>query len=282
MGRMENVAIFEDTIRLCAENARLAETVRQSTAGQKLILEEDQLQEVSLDRYDKPARIWISQKKSLEAAAAYRDKKVAVLNFASASNPGGGVTRGASAQEECLCRCSSLYLNLNTQSMKEGFYYPHRQRQDPLHNDDIIYTPGVLVFKSDTSYPRLLPEEEWYEVGVITCAAPNLRSLPSNVSHEGDRGKSARISDMDLLRLHEKRLRRILQVAILEGRDSLILGAFGCGAFANNPGVVATAAANVLPDYLYAFQTIEYAIYCSPRDASNYRIFRQTLKPITG
>lgn len=77
--------------------------------------------------------------------------KTAVHNFASATNPGGGVTRGSSAQEECLCRCSGLYFSLNTKPMWDGFYNPHRNTHNPIHNDDIIYTPGVVVFKKDTA-----------------------------------------------------------------------------------------------------------------------------------
>ncbi len=88
-------------------------------------------------------------KKSYEAAAAYKGQKVCVHNFASASNPGGGVERGASAQEECLCRCSGLYFCLTAQEMWDGFYKPHRNAGDPIHNDDIIYTPNVTVFKTD-------------------------------------------------------------------------------------------------------------------------------------
>ena len=57
----------------------------------------------------------------------------------------------------------------------DSFYGSHRRQRDPLHNDDCIYTPGVMVFKSDTEYPRGLPEEKWYSVNVLTCAAPNLR-----------------------------------------------------------------------------------------------------------
>lgn len=62
--------------------------------------------------------------------------------------------------------------------MWEGFYKPHRDAHDPIHNDDIIYTPGVAVFKTDTTAPQLLPESEWYDVDIITCAAPNLRNQP--------------------------------------------------------------------------------------------------------
>jgi uncharacterized protein (TIGR02452 family) len=116
-----------------------------------------------------------------------------------------------------------------------------------------IYTPGVTVFKTDTANPTLVPENEWYDVDVITCAAPNLRPQPSNNYNSGDGATCVRISDKDLLALHEKRLRRILEVAVSEGVESIILGAFGCGAFQNSPEVVARAAKNVISEYRYAF-----------------------------
>ena len=159
-------------------------------------------------------------KRTFEAAKAYRNNKVAVHNFASASNPGGGVIHGATAQEECLCRCSYLYFCLNTPDMWDGFYTPHRQAGNPLHNDDIIYTPDVTVFKSDTDKPVLLPENEWYKVNVITCAAPNLRAKPSNKYNTGDGSKAAILSDNEMLEIHEKRLRRILDVAVYGGNDN--------------------------------------------------------------
>lgn len=207
--------------------------------------------------------------------------KTAVHNFASASNPGGGVVRGASAQEECLCRCSGLYFNLNTKQMWDGFYNPHRNAHDPIHNDDIIYTPKVIVFKTDTASPRLMPETDWYDVDVITCAAPNLRENPSNVFNHGDGNQRAKVSDTELLAIHEKRLRRILDVAVMEGEEVVILGAFGCGAFKNSPNVAALAAKNVVKDYLKAFKVIEFAVYCSPTDDHNYKTFDRVLKTLT-
>ena len=92
---------------------------------------------------------------------------------------------------------------------------------------------------------------------VITCAAPNLRDQPSNGYNTGDGNKAVKISDKDLLLLHEKRLRRILDVAVLEENETVILGAFGCGAFRNDPQVVALAAKNVIKEYLHAFKNID-------------------------
>ena len=278
MGRDENVTVFKDTERLCKTNPKLSESVKKVTASQKLILEGDTLADQKKDIYEDPAKVVVSKKRTYEAAAGYKGQHVAVHNFASASNPGGGVVNGASAQEECLCRCSELYFNLNTRAMWDGFYQPHRDAHDPIHNDDIIYTPGVTVFKTDTAMPELMPESDWYDVDVITCAAPNLRNQPSNKYNTGDGNKQTVMKDKDLLALHEKRLRRILEVALSEGCDTIILGAFGCGAFQNNPEVVAQANRNVIKDYLHAFKNIEFAVYCSPRDDRNFKIFERVLK----
>ena len=201
-----------------------------------------------------------------------------MLNFASASNPGGGVAKGSSAQEEAICRCSTLHENLTEKTMWDKFYAPHRKERNPLHNDDCIYTPEVVVFKTDTAYPRLLPEEKWYTVNVLTCAAPNLRTRPSNGMNSGDGDKPVRISQAELKRLHEKRMREVLDIAAAEGNEVVILGAFGCGAFCNPPGVVAAAMKTVVEEYRYQFQTIEFAVYCSPRDDENYRVFQRALE----
>ena len=161
MGRDENVIVFKDTENLCKTNPRISEAVKRSTSAQKLILEGDKLEDQKKGLYEDVANVIVTKKRTFEAAAAYKNQHVAVHNFASASNPGGGVTKGANAQEECLCRCSGLYFCLNTPAMWDGFYKPHRDAHDPIHNDDIIYTPRVTVFKTDTATPQLLPESEW-------------------------------------------------------------------------------------------------------------------------
>ena len=122
-----------------------------------------------------------------------------------------------------------------------------------------------------------MAENDWFDVDVITCAAPNLRIRPTNNYNPAD-GDAVRMGDKDLLLLHEKRLRRMFDVAVVEGAVTIILGAFGCGAFCNNPEVVALANKNVIKDYLHAFKNIEYAVYCSPKDDRNYRIFERVLR----
>lgn len=169
MSSFENVEIFEDTKRLCETNGKIKEALAQSVKNQKLILEGEELSAVDKTRFTDEAKIVVSTKRTFEAVAGYAGQKVAVHNFASATNPGGGVTRGSSAQEECLCRCSGLYFCLSVPEMMKGFYYPHRNAKNPINNADIIYTPDVTVFKTDTNMPRLMDEKDWYEVDVITC-----------------------------------------------------------------------------------------------------------------
>ncbi len=284
MGREENIAVFQDTEHRCKTNQRLKEGIARSVAEQKLILEWDGVEDafpgkaLEKNRYQRAAKVVVSKKRSFEAASAYRGKRVCVHNFASASNPGGGVTKGSSAQEECLCRCSTLYFCLNTEIPWGGFYGPHRAAHDPIHNDDCIYTPSVTVIKTDEAIPRIMPEQDWYEVSVITCAAPNLRERPSNQMNSGDGQNAVKLSYEEQVKLHEKMLRRILDVAVVAGEEVVILGAFGCGAFENDPQAVATAASNVIADYLHAFETIEFAIYCSPRDEKNFGFFERAMR----
>lgn len=278
MSREERKAVFEDTEKLCKENEKLREALAYATANQELILEGDAYAVPKGHRYETPAKIVVSKKRTFAAASAYCDgqQKVAVHNFASATNPGGGVTKGSSAQEECLCRCSGLYLNLNVKEMWDGFYGPHRAMRNPIHNDDIIYTPKVTVFKSDTEEPKLMKETDWYQVDVITCAAPNLRPNPTNRMNPDD-GDPTKLTDKELLQIQEKRMRRILDVAKAHQVDTIVLGAFGCGAFRNKPEVVAQAMKHVVEEYKYDFATIEFAVYCSPRDDCNYQIFDRML-----
>lgn len=277
MSREDNIEIFRKTEALCKSNETLKQVIKKSEANQKLILETDEYSTPNREVYADKAKIVVSRKRSFEAASGYKGYKTCVHNFASATTPGGGVVKGSSAQEECLCRCSTLYFNLNAPKMWEGFYSPHRIKQNPVHNGDCIYTPEVMVVCEDTAYPRVMKPEDWYPVNVITCAAPNLRLMPSNSMNIGDGTKRVKMADEELQSIHEKRLTRILDIAVAEGNEVIILGAFGCGAFENSPEVVARATKNVVEQYQKAFKVIEFAVYCSPRDESNYLIFNKEL-----
>ncbi len=278
MGRTENISVFRDTSQMCKTNQRLKAAIKESSSRQEMIPGSEPF-ELTVKPRSISAQVIVSRKRTLEAAGSYAlsGERVCVLNFASASNPGGGVVNGSSAQEEAICRCSTLYSSLIRPELWECFYGPHREANDPLHNDDCIYTPGVVVFKTDTDVPRTMPEESWYTVDVVTCAAPNLRESPSNrMNYDGD--APAVIGNAELQALHEQRLRRILSIAAGKGCDAVILGAFGCGAFRNPPEVAAAAAARAVGEFSRYFSTIEFAVYCSPGDDTNYRVFEKALR----
>ena len=266
--KQQLVSVFEDTMERIKCSSEWTNATNHSIRNQQFIPEAAAIQLADISPQEQPAKIIVSQLRSFEAAAQYIGKRTAVLNFASATNPGGGVEKGASAQEECLCRVSTLYHCLADQKMRASFYTPHRKNGNALHNDDIIYTPNVLVIKDDDH--NLLSEP--FSVDIISCAAPNLREQPSNQYNTGDTIK-VQISDNELLALHEKRARKICSSAIANGVEILILGAFGCGAFQNNPHIVAQAYKNVLPDFAHYFHTIEFAIFCNAKNIENYQVF---------
>lgn len=166
----------------------------------------------------------VTGESSLEAARRLADAPVAVLNFASARNPGGGYLNGAQAQEEALCRASALYTCL---LQARAFYDHHRAHRDPFYTDRVIHSPGVPVFRDDRG--RLLPEP--YLAGFLTAAAPNAgvvrRTAPERAA--------------ELTAALAVRAERVLETAAAHGYRRLVLGAWGCGVFQNDPAQVAGA-----------------------------------------
>lgn len=278
--RTRNAEIFQDTERRYRTDSTLAAVVNASIAAQTFIAEKESV-DIPVAQAANKAKIVVSGKRSLEAAEPYakQGKKVCVLNFASASNPGGGVVHGSSAQEECICRCTTLYPCLNLSVMWDAFYMPHRKADNPLYNNDCIYTPNVCVFKSDTNFSEPLPKAEWWNVNILTCAAPNLRERPSNAMNPNAGSTAAKISATELEKLLTSRIRRIFEVAVANGNEVLILGAFGCGAFRNPPELVARVFWKVMQDYLCYFETIEYAVYHTEREIANFEAFKNAMSP---
>lgn len=276
--RTKNAEIFCDTEHRYKSDLELIATIQESTQNQVFIAEKSTVNVTAQPNSNK-AKIVVSGKRSLEAAEEYakQGKKVCVLNFASATNPGGGVVNGSSAQEECICRCTTLYPCLNNDELWMKFYKPHRKTANPLYNNDCIYTPNVCVFKSDINFPELLSRDRWWRVNILTCAAPNLRERPSNPRNPHAGYKQAKLTPAELESLLASRIRRIFEVAIANDNDVLILGAFGCGAFRNPPEIVAKVFYNVMQDFLGYFDTIEYAVYHTEREAANYEAFKRIM-----
>lgn len=277
MRREDMIRIFEDTMLLCDTNEILMNKINYSMNHNRGISDENEYDIfknlIHGHETGKEAKIIVSKKRSFEAASAYKGKHISVLNFASATNPGGGVTKGASAQEECLCRISTLYKCISASEITEAFHKKHRYalktgKMNSLYNDDCIQTCDVTVFKSDTAKPALLSEKDWFDVDVISCVAPNLRYMSQH-----DKNWKKNVTDKRLFDIYKKRINRVLDIASCAKSDVIILGAFGCGAFANPPELVAKAMHIAIDEHKYDFETIELAIYCSSRDTLNYEVF---------
>lgn len=270
--------IFRDTQQFYTTDAALIAAVEASRKNTRLY----ETGEVPIfhDVPSKAGNVMVTKFRICEAAmllaAQYLDKKVAVLNFASATKPGGGVLSGSSAQEESLCRCSTLYPVLDQRFLWQKYYNVNRTAGDVLHTDAYIYSPGIVICKTDETFPERMPQEEWVTVDVISCAAPNLRKVPAN-PYNPEGGQKVSILPADLQHLHEQRARAILSVAADNGADILVLGAFGCGAFRNDPQVVAKAYANVLKECRHYFDLIEFAIFCRDFETENYDAFMEML-----
>lgn len=189
--------------------------------------------------------------------------RIAVLNFANPETPGGGVKNGAMAQEECLCRSSNLYPCLAADSVFEDYYLYHRKLGDHFYSDRLIYTKDVTVFKDDNVVPQIMPKNEWFNVDVITCAAPYL-------------GMRKYTNLAVLKQLFEGRIRNIVEAARDNGVEYLVLGAFGCGAFKNPPKIVAEAFYQVLceENYVQCFKQVVFAIKPTGAHCENLSTFR--------
>jgi uncharacterized protein (TIGR02452 family) len=190
-----------------------------------------------------------------------------VLNFASARNPGGGYLNGAQAQEEALCRASALYACLVE---AREFYDHHRAHRDPFYTDRVIHSPAVPVFRGDRG--ELLDEP--YTAGFLTAAAPNagvvLRTAPERVP--------------ELPRALATRAERVLETAAAHGYRRLVLGAWGCGVFQNDPAQVAGAFRALLGEggrFSGYFEHVVFGVLDRTKGAVVRSAFEQAFKDLS-
>lgn len=275
--RIQRIEVFNDTMDWIKNNADLSDSVAKAKKRTKIFWENDY--PIFNNTKEEKTSITVTKNRSYQAAmelhAENPNSKIAVMNFANAFQAGGGVTTGAGAQEECLCRTSTLYPLLYRRSLRDTFYKHHHTLKTAKASDALIYTEGVVICKTDTDLPERMPKEDWVTVDVITIAAPDLRTT-SNI-HVALVGDGTSMNDAELFGYHIKRAIHMLTCAAAMGADTLVLGAFGCGAFQNNPEVVARAYKIALQEFPKVFKKIEFAVYCSPSDDTNYQVFKRVL-----
>ncbi len=217
-------------------------------------------------------RVEVTGESSLAAArrmtAADPTGPVAVLNFASARNPGGGYLNGAQAQEEALCRSSALHATL---LRAPAYYEHHRSDRDVLYTDRVIHSPRVPVFRDDRGALLAAP----FTVGFLTSPAPN----------------AGVVRRQDPARVHlvpaalASRAERVLETAVAEGYRRIVLGAWGCGVFRNDPAEVAGAFKALLTgDGRFAghFDEVVFAILDRASGTPTLAAFHRILDPISG
>jgi uncharacterized protein (TIGR02452 family) len=184
-------------------------------------------------------RLQVTNETTLSATKRFVDEGLnpLVLNLANGVTPGGGFLHGARAQEESLCRSSALYHTL----LGDAMYEAHRKRPLPDSTDWAIYSPEVPVFRTDDG---ITIEQPWL-MNVLTCAAPYAWTV-------------GRLESAELLRL---RINRVLSIARAYGYFSLVLGAWGCGAFGNDAELTAQHFRTALEgEFKGVFSDIVFAI----------------------
>ena len=177
---------------------------------------------------------------------------VAILNFASYKNPGGGYFKGSFAQEEALCSESTLFPVL---AKFDDIYYAWNREHlnNSLYENRALYSPDI-IFNRDGGV---------IAADVITCAAPN---------YSGTRRQ--KISWEDNLKILKSRVKFVLDIAEENDVDALILGAWGCGVFGQSPKMVAKY---FLKDLIgRSFNQVIFAVPKSNRN-ENYGCFKEVI-----
>jgi uncharacterized protein (TIGR02452 family) len=183
-----------------------------------------------------------------------------LLSFASARNPGGGFINGAKAQEEDLARCSGIYPCLLTQP---AYYDVNRAGASLLYSDHVIYSPNVPWIRVRNR--ELI--DDVFLASVITAPAPNAGQA---LRRDPDCGA-------EIAATLERRARIVLAIARDNGHRSLLLGAWGCGVFCNDPNVVADVFGRWLehPSFRGCFDRVVFAIYTSSSNSDTLTAFQQ-------
>jgi len=193
--------------------------------------------------------------------------RIAILNYASFKEPGGGFLSGSRAQEESLCHRSNLY---NVLSKFTNSYYKdnHKELNYGLYTHATLYTPDIIFkLNDDNSFKRC---------DVITTAAPNLSAIKRN---QNMFGKGCHITTRMINDVLKERIDFILYIAYLNKVENIVLGPFGCGVFGNDPNIVANEMKMLLETkYRGVFKNVIFSLPIISKDTSNTLAFWNTFK----
>jgi len=216
--------------------------------------------------------IVVTKESSLEAAARLAKENPCLLNFASAKHAGGGFLRGAPAQEESIARSSGLYHTL----IRHQEYYEENKRSQAknigLYLNYAIYSPDVPVFRNDAGDWL----EEPYLVSVVTSPAPNRHAILEDEDNKKifiDDYEAEEMMEIDIKKTFSIRMKQVLSIMAAEGHRTIILGAWGCGVFGNDPLVVAELFRDNLKNVPF-FDSVVFAIL-DKEDSYTFRSFSQ-------
>ena len=249
------------------DTVSIAEAVQDSCRQTRLYTPGDLnrlLRTVPERRTGRPPTIAVVNATTLAAAAALvaaePDVEPCLLNFASAKNAGGGFLGGSQAQEESLARATGLYACIHP--VRE-YYDANQDCGTCLYTHHMIYSPGVPVIRDDEDELLAVP----YRVAFLTAPAVNAGALARNEPAALDRVE----------RVMRERIDPVLAVAAHHGHDSLVLGAWGCGVFRNDPAQIAALFADALRGgrFAGAFRRIVFAVLDSTPDRGTYNAFAE-------
>ena len=210
-------------------------------------------QDISLEKYT--GKIETLDMTTSDAAyyASNTEYNITILNFASFKNPGGKFLNGSMAQEESLCHKSFLYNVLR--NFDSTFYeYNRKHTNYSMYSNRAIYSPSIMFF--DENYGIM-------SFNVITCAAPNI----------GSGSKYYNVTDKENHDILLSRCKFVLDIAHQNLTNILILGAFGCGVFKQNPYNVANTFKYLLMNNGYKFKKVIFAIPNNGHSKENYNAF---------
>lgn len=178
-----------------------------------------------------------------------------VLNMGNSQNPGGGVTFGSGAQEENIFRRSNLHISLyQFASYSQKYQIPPSEHQYPMNSDTGgIYSPSITVFRASEQEAYQLLQNP-FKVSVVSVAAIRFPAI-EKINGEYRIGS-------DFVEPAKEKIRTIFRIAGIHGHDSLVLSAFGCGAYKNPPKHMAELFKEVFEEYEFKnhFKQVTFAI----------------------